>query len=337
MKKIYFLILVLTAFVGCSNDDSIMTSSGDNVSTRSATDKIFTVKQIASNVYQTGYTQNYMCTDGDGNLYFVDEPDNNTVLIKKYDPSTDEVSTQAVVPTDGSFYSDLRAICVDNLMNIYYTDGERLLKIIANNGGIVDLTSRFSIQSEYHIFYGLCAASNGNVFVTLDDSYWNPDVESWIQQQKLMKISSNGKITEVIKNIEDDNFYFKGGGVVKPSGTFVYVVQGFGSQNYVKASTTDGTYEGFTTRSNVQSITAALSKAKPYALRDYDIIQLRPDAASDLLVGTIPNYLSDGQGGFIELAKPSYFCSNADATVFYVLANTKNDYYNTILYKVSFD
>lgn len=338
MKKIYLLALILTALAGCSSDDSMDTLSTDGITTRSALDKIFTVKQIASDVYETAYTNNYMCTDSDGNLYFIEEPDYNTVLIKKYDLQTDEVSTHTIVPTNPYWYSDLSAICIDNQNNIYYTNGKTLLKIIANNGGIVDFTSRLSAQSEYYVIYGLCAADNGNVFVTLDDSYSVVETGEWKQQQKLLKIAANGKVSEVINNIDEENFYFKGGGVVKPSGAFVYLVQGFGStQKYVKASTTSDAYESLETRTVVQSITAALSKANPYALSGYDIIQLRSSAASDLLIGTIPNYLSDGQGGFVQLAKPTYFCANKDATVFYVLARAQGNDYKAKVFKLTLD
>lgn len=338
MKKIYLLILVLTTLAGCSSDDLTDTSPDGGITTRNAIDKIFTVKQIASNVYETAYTNNYMCTDADGDVYFIEQPDYNTVLLKKYDSQTNEVSTHIVVPTSPNWHSDLHAICIDNQKNIYYTNGHQLLKILANNGGIVDLTARLLAQSEYYMIYGLCAADNGNVFLTLDDSYSVAKTGEWKQQQKLLKIAANGKFSEVINNIEAENFYFKGGGIVKPIGAFVYAVQGFGStREYVKASTTSDAYESFTTRTTVQSITAALSKANPYALSGFDIIQLRPGTASDLLIGTIPNYLSDGQGGFLELEKPTYFCSNSDATVFYVVARIKGNDYKTKLFKVTFD
>lgn len=335
MRKIHLFILALATLVSCSNDEltDVSNQVNEDLTTRSAADKIFSVQQITTNTFETAYTQNYLCTDGDGNLYFFDNSYSSDVTIKKYDPSTDETSLVVTIPNYGT--TDVRSICIDNQKNIYYTNGQVLLKILADNKGIVDLSSKLPLEFDYHVIYGLCAADNGNVFVSMENDLYIPEIDGWKQQQTLFRISANGNVSEILNNIGEDNFYLKGGGIVKPKGAFVYAVQGFGSANkYVKAGTTNGTYEGFTTRNDVQSITAALAKANPYALSGYDIIQLRPNAASDLVIGTIPNFISNGQGTFLELAKPTYFCANADATIFYVVAAAKNSYTSN-LYKVT--
>lgn len=335
MRKISFIIVLLVMLASCSNDELVSAdpqSEDQEMEMKSAADKIFTVTPVASDVYSSYYTRNSFCTDMSGNLYYFDSSDYyNYTIIKKYDVQTGETTTLASMQQNG--YTDGKSICVDNQGNIYYTDLGKLYKIAADGSSITDLTSRFTGDFKCYAFYGLCAADNGNVFISADCDGITQD-GNWIASgQTILRLSAQGKVALVNKGFDYSDISVKGGGLIKPKGAFVMVTE---DVKYLKAGTTGNTLEYHSLRNNVHSPAAALNKANPYAVRGNDIVQVRPNAATDLLVGTIPSMIADGQGGFITLGEPRFMCVDPDAKVFYIMVET-DEYSKSDVYKLTLD
>lgn len=332
MKKkclIYFLSMAAFVATSCTSDQfsdiSVAETNAASQDVKSAADKVFKMEYVASGALANYYGTNSMCTDSFGNLYFLSinsyfEPLN--IKVNKYDITTGQTS---VLFELGSLshpaFCDTQSICIDNEQNLYYADLFYIYKINLREGSIVNLTSRFPAQ---HNFTGLCAADNGNVFVN-----------SW---GSLYRITAQGNVTEINHgNMDYSNIF-------KSSGAFVYgfpsMITFESSNPFFKASTTNGTVETYNDyRIPIQSLTAALNNSNAYALSGNTIMELRPNLAKDLLVGTIPDYIINKDGSLKKLGHPSWIIANANASIFYIYfynqdgttGVTENDIYKLTL------
>lgn len=310
MKKYFLLFAVgVSILTGCSNDDGVMNdtlSEGVDVGVRSALDKVFTVEKVADNLWLSDGNGG-LCTDLDGNMYFSKGLD-----LMKYNLQTKEITVAFRLPNYPSSF------CVDYQNNLYYTDYRLLYKISAVDGSITELTSRIPLPvwSTELAIRNMCVAENGNVFfgVSLENS-----IEA-ANSERVYKITPQGNITEIaaFSPYQYDAFVdLKATNLIKSKGSYVYVVQP-GSSSYLKINTTNRVIESISANSKVEMIAAALGKDNPYALRGHDIVRLRPTQNSDLLIGTIPSYITVN-GNLLVMKQPEALCMNADATVFYVV------------------
>lgn len=347
MKK-YFLIFAIGASIltSCSNDEEVIggTSSDEtNIETRSTLDKIFTVEKVADDLVNVGHG-NYMCTDLDGNFYYLSTISNNGMqAVKKYNSVTKEITTLFNIPIgDFDQYGNrdiVQSICIDAQKNLYYTTSYgKFGKVTLVDGSITNFKTRLPspANDENMALCGLSAAEGGNVFLSgyvyyPMDANINPENILY----KIYKITPQGVITEVTSYERGEFPYLKGSHLVKSKGSYVYAVNLMegAPYSYLKINTVNGNIEHLSTHTPVQAISATHSKDNPYALRGHDIVRLRPTQDSDLLIGTIPSYITEN-GNLAEMKMPYAFCMNAEATEFYVVVY---DNHQKICYKLTLE
>ncbi|WP_165020272.1 hypothetical protein [Dysgonomonas sp. ZJ279] len=321
-KTILIFSLVAISFASCSSDAEINDISANGaVETKSALDKIFTVEKVADDIRFGGVNSNSTCTDLDGNLYFVKR---SSLDVMKYDLQTKEVTVAFKLPE--GIYSG-GSICVDYQKNLYYAVNSKLYKISAVDGSVTDLSSRIPVLVDH--IAGICAAENGNVFLS-----------GYNNAERIFKITPQGQITEVTSYIRGEYPYLKGSSLVKSKGSYVYVVslmeENPDNKRYLKINTTNGQIEDLSAHTPVQAISATHSKDNPYALSGNYIVRIRPTETSDLLIGTIPSYITDENGELVPLEHLANFCINAEATVFYVMSYDY-DQNKSVCYKLTLE
>lgn len=196
---------------------------------------------------------------------------------------------------------------------VYYDDSVYLMNII-------DLTPSFPSDV---VFLSLTAADNGNVFVTTGKAA-DGEYGDTFPNHTLYRISAAGRPTEIvtinapvaatlvtdwgpwayyeaIPQIEYPNI------LSKSNGATLYGLDANGNGYKIFSGT--GVVEFFTPRVPVKCLTAALGTNNPYALSGNTIVELRPNMAKDIEIGTIP----------ADIAQNAYTLRvNADATAFYV-------------------
>lgn len=222
--------------------------------------------------------------------------------------------------------------CVDINQNFYcITQKNYLLKV--SDGGYdkygykidqqVNLSDKFP---ENTVFLGITASQdNANIFVTTamgdgSSNYWKTYTE-----QKIYRINANGNVAEVVSSVKvpitpNPNIYLDGSYehklfiyknvLSKAKGAFVYGMDAKGT--YFKAGVNTGEVTYYTPRVPIQHLTGATNKANPIALSGRQILELRSNSTTDIVIGTLPESIK---------GEPVLFLSNADATIFYVVVN----------------
>lgn len=343
MKKYFLLFAVgVSILTGCSNDDEVMNdtlSEGADIGVRSALDKVFTVEKVAHNLFVGAENANIMCTDLDGNFYYITGNwESNEQEIKKYDSETKEIIS--LVKLQVERYNKIHAIAVDSQKNLYYVTNDKLFKVSIVDGSITDLTSRieFPVGGRNITLCGLCSADNGNVFLSsyCSTSVSYPGYTQEVMVQQMFKITLQGKVVEITSFEEGElPFYLKGTDLSKSKGSYLYATCTYDSYSYLKINTINGNIERLIPARPVQAISATHSQDNPYALRGHDIVRLRPAQNSDLLIGTIPSYIRDEEGNLVAMTQPKMFCMNADATIFYIV--TYDNYSARSCYKLTLE
>ncbi|WP_165043589.1 hypothetical protein [Dysgonomonas sp. ZJ709] len=316
-KTILIFSLVAISFASCSSDAEINDISANGaVETKSALDKIFTVEKVADDISIAGSSGNIACTDLDGNFYFAEGTD-----VMKYDLQTKETVKAFKLPEKFEGYV---ALCVDQQKNLYYKAFDKLFKISGVDGSVADLTSRipFPTNTTAVVLCGITAAENGNVFLS---GYAYQDVPTPLIREHIFKVTPQAVISEFASYVRGDYPYLKGSSLVKSKGSYVYVVdlkeENPDNNRYLKINTTNGQIEDLSAHTPVKAISATHSKDNPYALSGNDIVRIRPTETSDLLIGTIPSYITDENGELVSLGYLGNFWMNAEATVFYVMSH----------------
>jgi hypothetical protein len=64
--------------------------------------------------------------------------------------------------------------------------------------------------------------------------------------------------------------------------------------------------------------TTGVGQTNLFALNGYQIVKVRPNMASDLVIGTIPSLYKDTSNVFVQMPQPQELYVTSDATVFYV-------------------
>lgn len=327
-------LAMVVALYSCSNDSFFDNSYNDDlkIQTKSAKDKVFTATIIDIPYYWSGYSRNYLAIDSIGDIYtFVFE--NSKKTIKKYDLVNNQI-VDYITLLEGDEWDWAGTISIDKNQHLYLSNGKNLIKVYENGKSTVDLTSR--ITGHYDdVILGMCASYNDDIFF------------SWygVETSGLFKLAPNGKVTLIDSwgwGLWEQMPDTKGGGIFKPKGSFVYTQNHFDSylQNYYKVNTKTGSIpEKVDLNGECQSMTASIYNSDIYILRGFDIFKLRPNKATDLLVGTIPNSMETENGEIIRLAELRDLWVNGDGSVFYISASgrTTSNYYKENIYKLTLD
>lgn len=318
MKKILILILSCCFFVACSHEDfveSIIDSNG--AQSRAAAD-IFKVKPLVYPEEYGCWADAYRGVDNEGNFYLID--DANGII--KYDYQLDKVSVLA--PFE-SFLSMYGQFCFDernNFCYVIYENGQYSLRRISPDGNMVfdQVLDLPSIESEnewrpYYFNCGICAAPNGNIFMLFESGgYSNYEISYY-------KLSAqDGAFTKLDLNLTGSiNEHTQ---LHKASGAIQYLITAWGN-SCLKINTNTSQIDIINTRFTFgwRDMTACTSKANLYAVKGRQIVMVRPNAATDLIIGSIPNKYKNSNGEIVELGSISELFMNSDASIFYVRAS----------------
>lgn len=201
--------------------------------------------------------------------------------------------------------------CFDSKGNILVIGHGHIYMFTPDMNSVVDLTPYFPSGID---FYNICAAENGNIFVStgdeLTESSYYPGYY-YFAKQKIYRLNANtGVVKEVLSGIEISS------DLMKMKGAFI---GGYCNGVLFKANTNTGEVEYIAPR--VNGIYAAASDMPNfYVIDGIKIVEIRPNVATDLVIGTIPTSYIDKNGDIVFPDIGSYdmgFRVNANATVFY--------------------
>jgi len=315
MNKKKFFAFILTSLASCSNHAfDAYAFNETKIETNSGLNKFFRVEKIADDFVCTG-SGNCICTDLDGNFYYLAQGvDMNMQEVKKYNPKTRKVTSFISITLGMNQSGDIDLIesfCIDSHGDLYYTSwNNKLVKVSVIDQSITELNQSIPVDpQESDILSGLVMAEDGNVFFSGG---------VYDRKEKIFKITPKGTIVKVAEYDREKYRNLRSSSLFKCKGSYVYAWVG---KEYLKINTTNGNIEEYlSVHSPVQIISATYSQNNPYALQGYNIVRLRPNQDSDLLIGTIPsNVIGNDNLISMNVPVPGGFCMNAEATVFYVV------------------
>lgn len=333
MKKSYLLGLAAIVFAACTQDNTFtvpaVTDPSSESSSAASRADIPALTQIEDQYYHPGVS---ICLDTEGYLCLMYSKGNYF----KYDTNAPYGSYSL-----GLEYFDylrlVRSTCIDTNDILYFITFDNSLIKVSNcwstNRNCVDITSSFPSDA---VFLSLTAADNGNVFVTTGDSS-DGNYGATFPSHTVYRIASGGNVTEIatvnasvsatlvadwvgwevvewmlppIPQIEYPSI------LLKANGSLLYGLSSNG--NCYKITATTGAVEYFTPRVTVDLLAGSLNGNNPYALSGNTIVEIRPNLAKDIVIGTIP----------ADIAANAYTLRvNADATAFFVGTIENGDVY----------
>lgn len=310
MKKILLMALVTVMLASCAKPETTDLAS-QSPETRAIND-IFKIEDMGFGVRTRGNV------DFQGNLYSY-EGSRFYDLVKKesFDfPLANKM--YSLIPSSSFWLADW---CFDNKNNIIIAGNQSdtgpgyVYMLTPDMNSMVDLTPYF--PSMY--VYGVCAAENGNIFVSAGDEkiYSEYGYDIYVTQKIYRLNITNGVVKEVVSGIEGicegDIWRLK-----KMKGAFVGGT--CGEDRLFKANTNTGEIEYITPHFTVDHYMTASNMPNFYAINNAKIFEIRP--ATDFVIGTVPSSYIDENGDTVlinydHLYNGMSFCVNADATVFY--------------------
>ena len=263
---------------------------------------------------------NYMSkgVDREGNFYCVAAIESSSPIangvgydhaILKYDQESGEFVFFA--PFDNEDKSAERQFCFDDKNNLCYISGDKLRRIKANGQAMVDQPLEFStIKYRQRHFKGISAAVNGGLFFLVEYL-----LEDYSTVTRLYRLGPGGLLgdTKVASLPTGD-----GRGLYKASGAVLYTYDGDKACSRVNIYTKEVTPVSLRFPVKASGIATSPDKGNMYAIEDNYVMQLRPNAVSDLTIGAIPDRRKDETGQFVDLKgdfKELYV--SWDASVFY--------------------
>lgn len=316
MKKIFILIFSCCFFAGCSEQEIIESVNDSNEPQPRATSDIFKLTEVFK---FTDINPDYELergVDNEGNFYWIDS--NNQVF--KYDFISNE--TILFAPYEGLIYPGY--FCFDennNFCHIVVDDNNDeknyyLRRITSDGRSISDQRLNLPdipVPSWYWPYkpYGICAAPNGNIFILLHGDLGN---------LKCYRLSTNGIFTELGMDLSMISYQSARISLMKASGGTQYIVSTF-DPGYWKLNPNTLSLEHLDSELSLHfmNCTAGSGKGNLYALDGRKVVQLRPNATSNLVIGTIPDkYYENGR--YVTVGEPEEIYMNADGSVFYIVA-----------------
>lgn len=328
-------LLYFFMIVSCSQNDILEQEICDNtdgtVTTRAANDTLLAERLASVNIGSWNHSEYYV--DAPGNIYGMYSKGNLHILNLSNEWFQTDYGVQSVseVCMDKPCYG----FCFDLNENGYYITSNNLLIKQDRSGKAKDLTDKFP---ENTVFLGITSAQiNGNIFVSTAEG--NGDENPWqsYSTQIIYRISGTGTVTKIAENIQaplipnpsytvtdawGDTYTYKmftyTSVLSKRQGTYLY---GMDSNNkYFMVNTSNGEVTYYTPKVPIQFLTAGTSYARALALSGRQILELRPNAAKDIIIGTLPSSIPND-------ATLLNFYTNADATIFYVVALHEYSFY----------
>lgn len=271
--------------------------------------------------------------DRDGNFYFVIFEFGDNGYIYKYDLITGKTVLFAPFKDYGG-YNTCKRFCFDENNNLCYliynpNDGKYGVRRVRADGNAV------TEQWFDHIISptSIVADINGNLFIL--DSF----AKNGMRFMKIFKLNTNGVLSEV--GVDLSGVDGSTASLYKANGAVIYLSSGYSwvGLHWYKVNTNTGFIEeiehwGSSDWTGETQFTSSYGMASPYTLRnDNCVVQLRPNAASGLVIGVIPSCYKNADGLFVKVevlptVHPMLFM-NTDATIFYTLSN--NGFYKLTL------
>lgn len=316
MKKIFMLLLSCCFFAACSQNEIIESTIDLGDLELRAASNIFKMTEIGV----PNSMSRYSGVDNEGNFYWTAHlPDNNDdgrYAIMKYDLSINQ--TYDFYASSDLTYDMVGYMGFDENNNLCYIipDEEQwgyiyYLKRITPDGNSVTMQSlKFFDTPTTHDIGGMCVSPNGNIFFSVNSD-----------EPEIYRLSPNN----VMKKIDVD---FSSVGVFpadlfKASGAIQYFsyYRHWYYNGHGKINVNTGTVELMDLRffPPQYGISACTGKSNMYAINGNQIVQVRTNASSDLVVGTIPVQYKNSDGEFVDVGTPDELYMNSDATVFYIM------------------
>lgn len=322
MKKLAFAALAVLILAGCAKNDvtetAVTPAPADRPQSQTpgtyAANDLFNVSPISSFWWEGYHT---FCSDAATNSIYGAYGKSDYCHILNL--MTGELIFLFFPPKFGIPFN----FCFDNKQNIYVVgdfgqdgmvlDYNKFIEISADCSSYVSLHTLFPAGCE---FLGICSAENGNIFIRTKQP--SGDLHS------IYRLTTQGILAKLVDGIDAaysySNNYFNQTNtrnLMKANGTLIYGLDN--NKNFFKANTNTGSVEYFTPRIPVLDYATALQMNNLYALSGRRIVELRPNMANDLVVGTIPDSYKNSVGQMEEVGEPQYIIYiNPDATEFYI-------------------
>ena len=278
---------------------------------------IFTVTEIDQNGYGLTNLDDFRAVDLYGNLYFCVQHISPSRDFLKYDLSADSI--MYIAPRFGAFESNF---CFDNNNNICYLNDSlgnfSLIRMTPNGSSI--MTQQLSTPFVIYSLYGNLVATNAaaQCYFFFCGSFDNG--------LGLLRMSPAGMVTKVIDNLTTTSLDLVHSFMLfKANGENIWGVDGDG---HVARMTNSGTVDETSLRFPIvftKSVTATTgaSQINLYALNGYQIVKVRHNQLTDLVIGTIPSIFKNANGIYEVMDQPHELHMNADGSIFYIIADNR--------------
>lgn len=337
MNKILILILSCCLLSACYQEDVIESTVDSNGSQSRAASDLFKVTAIK--------LENHFWWDGnrgvdnEGNFYYLAySNETGGEEIFKYNHQQNTVIPFSPFEVGSSSFGHF---CFDDRNNFCYVineDGNYALRRVSSDGNNISdqvlnlppLDTRPGYEHEAYTNCGITAATNGNIFMIFSDFNGNT---------RYFRLSSqNGVVNELNIDFSDIQVHDMTQ-LYKANGALHYIM-GSAPTGCHRINTNTGLIEPIELRFSIQwrSTAACTGKANLYALNGRQIVMVRPNAASDLIVGVIPDKFKNEEGKMVNIGNPVQLYMNSDASIFYVITDGHNENYThegDVLYKLT--
>lgn len=339
MYAIFTLVFITTVCMlgSCSQEElSEPQAQTRNEGMTRAMSDIFNVEEVYFPEKVYNWFKDLRGVDRDGNYYVVlYNPDYGKYFIYKYDLV---MGTFAIFVPFEDYGSNSTLVfcnrfCFDENNNLCYlihnpNDGKYGVRRVRADGNAT------AEQWFDHIVSptSMVADINGNLFIL--DSF----VKNGMSFMKIFKLNTNGVLSEV--GVDLSGVDGTTPSLYKANGAVIYLSSdSWVGRLWYKLNTNTGFIEevehwGKLNWTGETQFTSSYDMANLYTLRnDNCVVQLRPNAASGLVIGVIPSSYKNADGLFVKVevlpTRPPELFMNTDATIFYTLSN--NGFYKLTL------